>query len=254
MLHVSDGESSEWWELREGLDDHGLGWGHLDDGGITRLDGFWELLSDLTSSLVHLVFDFSELAGNMGGMAIKNWSVTVHDLTWMVHNDNLSLEPLGISGWHVLGVGGDETSLDILDRETLDVETNIVSWNSLSDLLVMHLDGLDFSGGSEWTEGDSHGWLDDTSLNSTDWDCSDTRDLVDILERKSEGLEDGSLGRLDGIKSLKEAQELDEENEEAKEAVELVFNTAALAAGYALENAADYAKLVTSMMTKLSAK
>ena len=56
------------------------------------------------------------------------------------------------------------------------------------------------------------------------------------------------------IKSLKEAQEQDEENEEAKEAVELVFNTAALAAGYALENAADYAKLVTSMMTKLSAK
>jgi len=40
----------------------------------------------------------------MAGMAIKNWRVTIHDLTWMVHDDNLSLEPLGIGGWHILGI------------------------------------------------------------------------------------------------------------------------------------------------------
>merc|ERR1711871_517348 len=68
----------------------------------------------------------------------------------------------------------------------------------------MHLDGLALSGGSEWTEGDSHGWLDDTSLNSTNWDSSDTRDLINILEWKSKWLEDWSLWWLDGIKSLEE--------------------------------------------------
>jgi len=204
LLHVSDGESSEWWELREGLDDHWLGWGKLDDGSISRLDEFGELFSDLTSSLVHLVLDLGELAGNMASVAIKDWRVTVHDLTWMVHDDNLSLEELGVHGWDVLGIRGDVSSLDVSDGETLDVETNVVSWDGLSDLLVMHLDGLDISGGSERTEGASHVWLDDTSLDSTDWHSSDTRDLVDILEWESEWLEDWSLWWLDGIEGLEE--------------------------------------------------
>ncbi len=44
------------------------------------------------------------------------------------------------------------------------------------------------------------------------------------------------------------------EIEAGKETIELIFNTAALAAGYVLDNAADYAKLVTTMMTKLANK
>ena len=73
LLHVSDGESSEWWELVESLDDHWLRWDHLDDSGILGFDGFWELFSDLTGSLVHLVLDLSELASNMASVAIKDW-------------------------------------------------------------------------------------------------------------------------------------------------------------------------------------
>jgi len=56
------------------------------------------------------------------------------------------------------------------------------------------------------------------------------------------------------IQDLKAQQEADQESQDAKQMAELVFNTAALAAGYALENAADYAKLVTSMMTRLADK
>merc|ERR1711977_51307 len=99
----------------------------------------------------------------------------------MVHNDNLSLEPFGISSWDVGSIGSNVTSLDILDRETLNIETNIVTGNSFSNLLVMHLDGLALSGSTVRSEADVHSWLDDTSFNSTDWDSSDTRDLVDIL-------------------------------------------------------------------------
>jgi len=96
LLHVSNGESTERGELREGLNDHRLGRSHLDDSGVTRLDVLGELLSDLTSTLVHFVLNFSELAGNMGGMAIEDGCVTILDLTGMVHDDNLGLEGLGI--------------------------------------------------------------------------------------------------------------------------------------------------------------
>jgi len=34
--------------------------------------------------------DFSELTGNMGGMAIQHWGISVGDLTWMVDDDDLS--------------------------------------------------------------------------------------------------------------------------------------------------------------------
>ena len=193
LLHVSDSESTEWWEFGEGLDDHWLGWGHFDDGGISGLDEFWEFFSDLTSSLVHLVFNFGEFTSDMGGVAIEDWSVTVLDLTWMVHDDNLGLEPLGIHGWLSLGSGSDVTSLDVSDGETFDVETNVVTGDGLGDLLVMHLDGFDFSGDTHWAEDDVHGWLDDTGLDSTNWYCSHSRDLVDIINWESEWLENWSL-------------------------------------------------------------
>ena len=79
LLHVSDSESSKWWELGESFDNHWLGWGHFDDSGISGFDGFWELFGNLTGSLVHLVLDLCEFTGDMGGVAIEDWRVSVHD-------------------------------------------------------------------------------------------------------------------------------------------------------------------------------
>lgn len=208
LLHVSDGESTEWWELVEGFDDHWLGGDHLNDTGVSGFDEFWEFFGNLTGSLVHLVLDFSELASDMAGVAIEDWGVTVHDLTWMVHDDDLSLEVIGVHGWLVLGVGGDVTSLDVSDGKSLDVETNVVSWDGLSDGLVMHLDGLAVGGDTHWSESDVHVWLDDTGLNSTDWYCTNTGDLVDILEWESEWLQYWSLWWLDGVEGLHEVLSL----------------------------------------------
>jgi len=53
---------------------------------------------------------------------------------------------------------------------------------------------FNFSGHVGRSKGDDHTGLDDTSFNSADGHCSDTTDLVDILERESEGL----IGRSDG--------------------------------------------------------
>jgi len=46
------------------------------------------------------------------------------------------------------------------------------------------------------SEVDDHAWLDDSSLNSANWNCTDTTDFVDILERDSERLIGRSLWRL----------------------------------------------------------
>lgn len=41
LSHVSDSESAKRWVVGESLNTHGLGWHHLDDGSVTRLDELW---------------------------------------------------------------------------------------------------------------------------------------------------------------------------------------------------------------------
>merc|ERR1712166_1347919 len=68
----------------------------------------------------------------------------------------------------------------------------------------MHLDGLDFSGDVHGAEGGDHLGLDDTGLDSTDGNCTDTGNLVDILEGESERLIGGSLGGVEIVQGVEE--------------------------------------------------
>jgi HSP90 family molecular chaperone len=54
------------------------------------------------------------------------------------------------------------------------------------------------------------------------------------------------------ITHLIKLHDQDDQSEEAKETVEIVFNTAALAGGYILDNAAEYSNLVVKMMARLA--
>ena len=179
-----------------------LRWGHLDDGSITRFDLLWEVFHLLTGTSVDLFEQFGEFAGDVSGVAIQNWRVTVSDFTRVVQDNNLSVEGLGLSGWIVLGVRGNVSTSDILDRDVLDVESNIVTWSGFWERFVVHLNGLDFSGDVDWGEGDDHTyeeskipgkrrikkltWFDKTGFDTTNWHCSDTTDFVDILEWETE--------------------------------------------------------------------
>jgi len=202
LSHVSDGESSKWWVLREGLDAHRLGGGHEDDGGITGLDLLGEVFHLLTGSSIDLLLEFGELAGDVGSVAIEDWGVAVSDLTRVVHDDDLSGEGLGLLGGVVLGVGCDVSSSDVLDGNVLDVESDVVTGAGLWEGLVVHLDGLNFSGDVDGGEGGEHAGLDDTGLDSADWHRSNTTDLVDILEGKSEWLAGGSRWWDDGVEGF----------------------------------------------------
>ena len=168
------GESTQGRVLLVRLDTHGLGGDKLDDGGVTRLQELGAGLHDLSGSPVDLLDEFTELAGNVGGVAVEDGRVSGTDLTGVVQDDDLGVERSGLLGGVVLGVGADVSSSDVLDGNVLDVESDVVTGETLGDLLVVHLDGLDFGGHVRRSEVDDHTGLDDTGLDSTDGNCSDT--------------------------------------------------------------------------------
>jgi len=202
--HVSDSESTKRRVLSEGLNTHGLGRNHSDHSGITSLEELRRLLSGLTSSSVDLGKELSELAGNVGSVTVQNWRVTSRDLTRVVEDNDLSVERSTSLRRIVLRVTTDVSSSDFLNGNVLDVETNIVTGKTLSELLVVHLDGLHFSSDTSGGEGDDHTGLDDTGLDSADGHCSNTTNLVNILERKSERLSGRSGRRLNRVNGLEE--------------------------------------------------
>lgn len=194
LTHVTDGEATEGRILGEGFDAHGLGGDHADHSGITHLDELGFLLHFLTGTTIDLGFEFGELAGDVGGVAIKDGRVSVGDLTGVVEDDDLGEEVFALLGGVVLGVGADETTADILDGQVLDVEADVVSGDGFGDGLVVHFDGFYFRGNVGGSEGDDVAGLHDAGLDTADGDCADTTDLVDVLEGKAERL----LGRADG--------------------------------------------------------
>jgi len=207
LSHVTDGETTERSVISEGLNTHRLGWLHGNDSGITRLDDQFLviglLLKSLTGTTIDLLLDGLELASNVGGVAVENWGVTVGDLTRVVEDDDLGIECLSSLRWVVLGVTSNVTTTNFLYGDVLDVETDVVSWETLDKLLVVHLDGLDFSGDTSWGEGDDHTGLDNTGFNTSDWHRANTTNLVNILERKTERLVSRTGRWVNGIDGLK---------------------------------------------------
>jgi hypothetical protein len=204
LSHVTDGETSKRWVVGESLNAHWLGRNHLNDSGITRLDELGGRFGGFTGTAIDLLQELSKLASNVSSMAIQDWSVTGTDLTWVVKDDDLGVEGLGTLWRVVLGVTGNVTTANFLDGNVLDVESDVVTWETLNKLLVVHFDGLDFSGDTSWGEGNDHTGLDDTSLNTADWYCANTTDLVHILEGKAERLVRWTGWWVDGINGFKE--------------------------------------------------
>jgi len=122
----------------------------------------------------------------------------------VVDDDDLSQEAGCFYGWVVLGVRADKSSLELLNGEVLNVESNVVSWDSFRKSLVVHFNRFNFGGKVGWGENDDHTGFQDISFNTSDGHSSDTTDLVYVLKGNSEGLLSGSLRCLQGIKSFKE--------------------------------------------------
>jgi hypothetical protein len=65
-----------------------------------------------------------------------------------------------------------------LDGNLLDIESDVISWETLGQGLVMHLDTLDFSLDSRWRKKDHHSWLGDSGLDSADWNRTNSWNLA----------------------------------------------------------------------------
>lgn len=103
-------------------------------------------LHGLTGSSVDLLDELGEFTGDVGSVAIKDRGVTGTDLSRVVEDNDLGVERSGLLGGVVLRVGTDVSSSNVLDGHVLHVETDVVSWETLGDLLVVHLDRLDLGG------------------------------------------------------------------------------------------------------------
>jgi len=209
LPHITDGETTERRVLIVGLNTHGLAGDKLGNARITGLDELGRGLNNLSAPPVNLLKQLGELASNVGGMTIQDRSVTRANLTGVVEDDNLGVEGSGLLGRVVLGVGGDISTADILDRDVLDIEADVITRLAGFELLVVHLDRLHFSGNVGWGEGNDHAGLNNTSLDTTDGHRSNTANLVNILEGETERLV-GRTGRgLDGINGVQEGLTLD---------------------------------------------
>ena len=69
---------------------------------------------------------------------------------------HLSSEALGLLRWVVLGVSGDHTTTDFLDRDILHIKTNVITREGFSERLVMHFDRLDLGSDANRSKGDYH--------------------------------------------------------------------------------------------------
>ena len=101
---------------------------------------FIQQINYLSGTTIDLLLDLVEFASNMSSVAIQDWRVSVADLSGVVEDNDLGGEVLGSAGGLVLGVGGDVSSLDVLDGDILNVEANVVAGHGLGQRFVVHLD------------------------------------------------------------------------------------------------------------------
>ena len=147
----------------------------------------------------------SEVIFGVDEVAIKK-SEKVHtsNLTGVSENDDLGVEGSSLLGGVVLRVGSNHTTTDFLNGDVLNVEADVVTGDTLSKGLVVHFDGLNFSGDVGGGEGDDHTGLNDTGFDTTDGDGTDTTDLVHILEGETEGFVGGAARGFDGVDGVEE--------------------------------------------------
>ena len=117
------------------------------------LDELGRGFNGLAGAAIDLLEEFRELAGDVGGVAVQDRCVTSTDLAGVVEDYDLGVEGVAALGRVLLGITGNVATTDLLDGDVLDIEADVVTWKTLGELLVVHLDGLHFGGDTSGSEG-----------------------------------------------------------------------------------------------------
>ena len=184
LSHVTDCEPSERSEVLGGLDDERLGGLELDDCVVTVLQEA-EILELLSCALCGDNLD--ELACNLSGVNVEDRGVSDGHDGGVVQDDDLCSEGLS-NRRRVVNRSCDVSPLDLVLCDSTDVESNVVSGDCLGQLLVVHLDGLDLTSDVGRHEDDLGLGLEDSGLDTSDRNGSNSSDGVDILDREPECL------------------------------------------------------------------
>jgi hypothetical protein len=88
----------------------------FDDADITRLDEFGGLFNGLSSSTIDFLDELGKFASNVGSVAIQHRCITSTYLTRVVKNDDLGIERISLLRRVVLGIRGNISASNILDR------------------------------------------------------------------------------------------------------------------------------------------
>jgi len=135
LPHVTDGETTKWRVLvvrfntakkpamstskivktiSRGIP-HRLGGDEFGDASITGFDEFGIILDRLSTPTIDFLDELGKLAGNVGGVAIKDGSVAGTNLTRMVEYNDLSIEGSGLFSGVIFGVRAHISTTNILN-------------------------------------------------------------------------------------------------------------------------------------------
>ena len=176
----------------EGVDDEWLGWLEDDLSHLVGLQGVWGLHLLSSGLLSDLPVNSDDLAGRASATNESNWGVSWLGLSWDIEGLNLSSEVLD---WLQGGVRLENHNIsgtwEVVLVKTLDVHSDVVSWSGLLHTLVVHLDGEDLSDtwvgrGMGWHEHNLISWLDNSLLDTSGKDISNSLDLVSSRNWKTE--------------------------------------------------------------------
>src|SRR5947199_1391896 len=186
LAHVPDREATHLGELLEGLDHEGLRRADLDAGRVAGLEEVGLLGLRRARLRVQGRDDLLEGACDLGRVGVEDRRVPGRDDARMIEDDDLRREGLGHRRRAVRGAH-DVPATDVLLVDPSDVEPGVVARLRLRDLLVVHLDRLDFADLVRGHEVDLHADLQDAGLDPSDRDRPGARDRVDVLDREAEG-------------------------------------------------------------------
>src|SRR2546425_119736 len=157
--------------------------GHRDAGALAdQLD----LLAHVVDLLrVQGRDDLLEGARELGRMGVEDRRVPGRDDARVIQDDDLRGEGLGDRRRGVRRAG-DVPPAEVLLVDPADVEADVVAGLRLLDLLVVHLDRLDFADLVRGHEVDLHPDLQEPGLDSADRHGPRARDRVDVLHREAQ--------------------------------------------------------------------
>src|SRR2546427_7094811 len=157
--------------------------GHRDAGAFAdQLD----LLAHVVDRLrVEGRDDLLEGARDLGRMGVEDRRVPGRDDARVIQDDDLRGERLR-HGRRVVRRAGDVPPAEVLLVDPAHVESDVVAGLRLLDLLVVHLDRLDFADLVRGHEVDFHPDLQEPGLDPADGDGACARDRVDVLHREAQ--------------------------------------------------------------------